>query len=294
LSGICDLDDSVLLGYLIADYEPKYKTISLHNVIDEEIRKTCKEYIRLKSIEMPNIDESNYFVTLPSTTKDAIFLFDKIINYVFINIEHMYIMGDTYVETMKDSVLEELEEENSKLVKQLAQIKESLSQKELEMSKLKGQVKTLQNGVKNDSYSDSLLERLFSQERQITKITNRYNQLVDKYNTLKDELNIEIKDDDAIVKLKEPDRDGKYLFIAHEKASFKNNILEMFPNAIFATSNENVHAESVDMVVIITSHITHPVYYGMKQQCKEKNIPFVHCPFTNTELIKGCMIDYLN
>lgn len=294
MTDICDMDEGVVAGYLTADYEPKYKTFSLHTIIDEEIKKVCKEYIKQRCLEMKDVDESNYFVTLPSSTKDAILIFDKVINYVFIDIEHMCVMGDTYLAAMEKGLLKDTNEDSEKLKEELEETKQKLYAKEAEIAALKGQVRNLEGEIKPDEYADSLLERIFAQERQISKITDKYNNLVEKYDALKSISNADVKNEDDIEAIKELDPNGKYLFIAHEKASFQNNILEVFPNAVFATSNKNVHAGSVDMVVIITSHITHPVYYGMKQQCKEKNIPFVHCPFTNTELIKGCMMDCLN
>ena len=295
MTELFDMDSDLVAGYLMADYEPKYKEFSLHTVVEDEIKKVCKEFIKQRSIEMvDDVDESNYFITLPNSTQDAIWIFDKIINYVFIDIEHMCVMGDTYISVMENGLRDEADKKIDALDDENTNLKATIASKDDEITKLKGQIRALQESAKPDDYAESLLERIFSQDRQITKLMDKYNGLLSKYEKLKETAHVDIKDDESLIPLKEPDRNGKYLFIAHEKASFQNNVLEMFPNAVFATSNENVHAGSVDMVVIITSHITHPVYYGMKQQCKEKNIPFVHCPFTNVELIKGCMMDCLN
>ena len=44
----------------------------------------------------------------------------------------------------------------------------------------------------------------------------------------------------------------------------------------------------------MTTHIDHPTYYGIKADCKNNNIPLIHCNNANVDLIKDTIWNVIN
>ena len=64
------------------------------------------------------------------------------------------------------------------------------------------------------------------------------------------------------------------------------------PNAVFQDQNINI-TSSYDMVIVLTNHISHSSYYYVKEQCKNKGIPMIHSKYSNIELIKALIWNYI-
>lgn len=287
-------NDEILEKYLMNPYWSKKGGLSLETIINDEIRKVCKEFIKHKILEKDNIDLSNYFLTLPSTTKDAIFIFDSVLNYVKVDIENFIKSNTTsdFLKLTRDEILKTLDDENNNLNDTVKKLNDELSLKENNIKNLNSLIS--EKDTKKDDYEELLLEHISTLERQNIKIKEKYNKLLEKYENLKEKTIDTIEDEETFVTFKELDFNEKFLFVASEDISFQQNILNIFPNASFCNSNININSANVYMVIVLTSHIDHSTYYGIKEQCKNKSIPLIHCKFSNIELIKELIWNYIN
>ena len=265
---------------------------TLYDTIDTEICATCKDFIKIKSIRDMSINENNYFLTIPEQPQDILEFLHILFNRVYIDLERILKSEVTsaFLSTVNDEVVKELD--NSLLEEQEKNQEYEVKIKELEQQviQLKDQLSKTDNIIK-DSLKESTEHKL-TLIRQNEKLKNKYNTLLNKYKNLKYEENdiVEIEEEEY----KEVDLDAKYLFVLSEDATFKNVISKTFKNATFASDNSVINPSKVDMVIVITTHISHSIYYGVKKQCKNKNIPLLHCEFSNIELIKDIIWNYIN
>lgn len=271
------------------------KKISLlEDMIEYETKSACKQFIRLKSAELGNIDKSNYFLTQPKTTIEALTIFKMIIDWVYIDLERFFIDNNKVSSNdCKDINLNEYKSKIEELEKQIEEERKNSSDKSFKIKYLEEKIEKREN--KENSDLQRVIENNFELQRKFDKLTRKYNSLAEKYNTLKeqfDEENIEIVEKE--VSLIELNPYGKYLFVLSEESSFMDVIVDAFPNVEFCFENKNISKKGYDMVVCITSHIDHSTYLGIKAQCKTNNIPFVHCKHSNIPLIRQLMSERLN
>lgn len=149
---------------------------------------------------------------------------------------------------------------------------------------------------KDEIYED-LVDKNTELARRELKLKKKYGDLLSKYNDLKSKIGDCSADDSnySTQGFKELDVNGKYLFVADEgRTNIVNNIIETFPNSTVSQDNFNLTAEAVDMVVVLSSLIDHPTYHNIKNQCKVKNIPLIHCSNTNIDIIKSYMTAEIN
>lgn len=79
-------DKTILTDYLC---NPHIDLLfSFGEIIDKEIENVCMDYIRMRCMEMENVDESNYFLTLPENPVHAMFLLDRILDLIKIDIDN--------------------------------------------------------------------------------------------------------------------------------------------------------------------------------------------------------------
>ena len=90
-----------------------------------------------------------------------------------------------------------------------------------------------------------------------------------------------------ILQPKEVDVTKRYAFIIEEESFDKESLLNIFTNSLVISTNSTLNAENTDAVVFITRKISHTLYYNIKNQCKQKRIPYYHCPQQNIEIIKN-------
>ena len=86
------------------------------------------------------------------------------------------------------------------------------------------------------------------------------------------------------------DTEKNYTFVMLKWEDKWNSIKEAFPNAKFCPKNENINANSTDMVIFMTNFLSHDVFYGVREQCRVKGIPFVYCPGMHTDKIKETIL----
>lgn len=296
------IDGDFLEKFLMSAYknEIKNETYSLGYIIESETRLACKEHIRRIVLKSDNIDETNYFLTLPQSVEDAILILDDILNRVKIDIEKLcksQIVNEaikSQTEGFFKGSIERLQKENNSLNQEIEKLNNIIQTKENDIKNLNTKLSTINE--KNNEYIDILLSNIRKLERQNTKIKGKYERLLDKYKALKENSINDVEDieNDIVQEFNELDLNGKYLFIAYNDITFQNTILQTFTNATFSDTNANINSSSTDMVIVLTAHIDHSVYYGIKEQCKTKNIPLIHCNFSNVELIKELMFDAIN
>ncbi len=77
------------------------------------------------------------------------------------------------------------------------------------------------------------------------------------------------------------------MFVISAWSNLISEIQKEFPNSTFIESNQNINADATDMVILMTKRVAHSVYHGIKKQCKDKNIPVLHCDKLNVKEIKG-------
>ena len=288
-----DYEKKVLTNYLGL---PHYNSnLSFENIVNTEIEKVCKDFIRFRCSEMDNIDESNYFLTLPEDIIYAILLFDQIINYIKVDVDNICFSSDSKElrKILKQKTVKVLRDSNEEFSNRIEELEKELAENKRTIEILNNRIKS--KSTEKNNNTELIKEQNSALIRQNDKIKEKYNQLLHKYEELKVKTS-EIIIDSEILKeeMKELDINGKYLFICYEDVTFKRVILDEFPNSDFCDSNININASSVDLVIVLTEHINHSTYYAMKEQCKSKNIPLVHCRFSNLELIKELMWNTLN
>lgn len=287
-----DLNEELLEDYLDNPYKKTKRYPSLEEVIDKEIIKACKDYIRMKTLEMEDVTESNYFKTLPSTISDAVYIFDMVINYVRVDIDNLCAskVRKRSCEKFVDKEIDKIIDEKELLANRIKELEKEASYNENVMKSLREKLKEKDQSKKSEIKID---EESIQIKRQYGKLEEKYNRLLEKYVTLKNrELNEEDEEDDEKDIDKDIKLDGRYLFVAYDDITFKNNIINVFGNGKWYESNADINAATVDLVVVLTDHIDHATYYEVKNQCKSKGVPFLHCKYTNVELIKDLIRNY--
>ena len=266
------------------------------NVFSQELKNVCKEYIRWKSVSMKNVEFSNYFITLPNTMSDCVYLLNKLVNSMRIDIERFATsnFGNAYQTLFDNGTMNLLSEYKNNAVNS----ENKVTKLELENIELRKTIESLKNEVHEKTLNQEELAEQFKVQNVIlknqnSKICNKYNSLFDKYTKLKEQMKIEDRTIETFVELKELDFDGKYLFVVLDDVTFKDKIKENFKNALFSENNIELN-DTYDMVIIMTEHISHSTYYSIKAQCKNKKIPYIHCGFSNIDLIKELMWNEIN
>lgn len=265
----------------------------MSSIIDDEFIETSKDFIKRKALINENISEHNYFLTLPETNEDIVQFIHILFNRIYIDIERIIKskITDEYLHVVSDNMILTLDKENETLKKDIEQLNKKISSLEYKNKSLQAKIdnndKILKEKVNEINEDKSFLER------QNNKLKNKYDDIVHKYNILKDSVdNPDIIEE--VHKYKEVDLNLRYLFVISEEATFMNVISDTFKNATFVTESKSINENKIDMVISITTHIDHSTYYSIKNQCKTKNIPFLHCTFSNVDLIKETIWEYIN
>lgn len=85
--------------------------------------------------------------------------------------------------------------------------------------------------------------------------------------------------------------DKKLCFIFNQWNDKHNEILREFPNASVKTTHKAISSD-VDLVIAMTTNMSHHLYYGVRSVCEKKDIPLIHCNNTNITKIKQTINDY--
>ena len=258
-----------------------------------ELRSACKEFIRKKSALNSNVDKSSYFSTLPKNQIELLEIVQNTLNWTTIDIERSIRsdFSEALVSSKKDEFVNELTDKISNL-------QNELKEKALELQEMKNVVIGLsakvsvsnQKCVECTSDKNEYIEAL---KRENQKLKARYNDLFDKYKSAYGEAMTQNDDIGESLTLPELDTSKRYLFVVGEEITFQSKLSEAFPNSSFTSKIQSISQMDIECVIAITSCIDHSVYYGMKNQCKSQNVPFIHCEHSNVELIKQLLLNAL-
>ena len=197
----------------------------------------------------------------------------------------------------RDKKIKTLLEENKRLRKENeAQRKALSSVSEQFLSEEADEENEEDNEAEKAAYEE-LLNRNFELSRKEAKTKRLYNSLLEKHKNLLDLLGEPEMEEKPLTEseTKSLDMNGRYIFVADERrTTFVSNITKMFPNAEVTQGAMDFSAEAIDMVVFMTEMIHHSAYEKIKNICKAKNIPNIHCPFKNPEMIKSLMEQYVD
>ena len=131
-------------------------------------------------------------------------------------------------------------------------------------------------------------EHLKAKDREISKLEKQIQQLQNKIDKLTNSSDNKIAKSSKQIedKKKECDTTLPYMFAMCEwSTQFEQQLLDMFPNATIIYSSSDFNTNT-NLVIFLTSHIKHNMYYKVKSMCKNANIPILHFASSNLELLK--------
>lgn len=253
--------------------------LTFKDIIAKEIKKVSINWIRARSILTDDtVDKSFYAGTLPDKPEYAMPILSSILGAILVDVEYLFcdeVQKSTQKENKKIEALKVKQKELTSKIRSLTTLN---ARQERELLSLKS------NLTDGDSPYLSEIEEL---TRQNSKLQTRLDKILSKYETLKQQVQQDVEEDVEPETVKSVDLNGRYLFIVSNHTTFRKKVVETFPNARFCNASSEVpDLSNIDMVIVITSHIDHPTYNFIKKKCKDQNIPWVHCDYTNVELIK--------
>ena len=289
------------VGYLklvidsFRDFKEKYE---ITQIVEKEFRKALLLYINKQYALDEDIDKTTYFKTLPINIIDILDIINNTINWSVIDVERV-VSADS-----KDKELEELtDDETRTTMKENEDLKKMLKKRDEEIEHANLQIKAL-----NKQLSEKEQERvndiksLMNENKSLCKKSADLQKLADSLSKKCDELTKAERTEDFIFakELEEENKNskvfkdandldvnGKYAFIiSYPTQNFINRIKEFFPNSSVITDIVSLNPKNIDAVVAFSSCVTHSLYLGLKAQCKNRNIPFLHCKNMNIELAK--------
>ena len=252
----------------------------------------------MKSELNHDIDNTNYFVTIPKTLEECALFFIDVINGVHLSLEHLFSSNtaQAMTEFVSDEATKEIYDDIEKMKDDVKLLHDLVDKKEIIISSLKRKISSLEKQLKEQAKHKQvqhyeIMEHNFQLSRKNQKLKEKYQKLLNKKLDTENKEQSDISESTEIIK--DLDLNGKYLFIGFDKNGFQEQVLKHLPYARFQDTNADIHS-STDMVVMLTKHITHPTCLGVKEQCKNKGIPLVYCKHSNVELIKDLMWNHIN
>lgn len=196
--------------------------------------------------------------------------------------------------------VKEAEEQVSQVEEKLALYRKSF----LKIGKTDKEIKEMTEGASANSQDDKMLKADYDasvaeMERQITKLREKLEKSVSENRELLDELKLISPDEtyEAELKtdIKEIDYNKRYVFVLQTRQTLELEkvLYETFPNCV-VTDNTNTINGGCDLAVLFTKWISHSLYSGAKRICRDNKIEFVHCPYSNIEMVKQVIWTYYN
>ena len=257
------------------------------NIFNNTFNTLFLRFIKLKSCK-PNINLDNYVTFTKFETDDEmlLFLFDLYAlckadaESVFSKILAIYSCKD-----MVKDAYEHIESSRQKADENLRKAFTSLEQADDEINELNSTINSQASEIAGLKKSKKDLEKNYLSQiadltKQIKDLNKDKQDLQDKYDDLNSYTSLienENIDDNEDVEI---DTSKHYIFVSSkgtENYSTIRTIQETFPNSIVKFGNFNVPADSTDAVIFLTFYLEHSIYYDLKNQCKGKNIPIIHC-----------------
>ena len=259
------------------------------------------DYIH-KQISMNyTINEDNYVTYLkPQDKTDLLPLLIDINDAVITEAEGIF--SEMCIPTINSEALKILKENRkilerneseaiNKCQKALDEANNSIKKFETENKALQDKVAQLEKINRDQAKEDKntiyeLNKEIKSLKKQLEEANAKYDESNEYFSLVEQSLNESQEDDDADVEI---DTTKRYIFVSSKSRdgyALNNNLLKEFPNSEIKYGTFNVQANSTDLVVVLTSYVKHCTYYGIKEQCKNKGIPMIHCYKRSVNSIK--------
>jgi len=252
---------------------------------------------RLKHIHIINLvtknDDSliNNYTTREISKMDLNFILEAYANDLFVSIEYWIIeQVINNRQVMSRSQLEEIQQQIGVVLEANKELTEELNimkKKEKQFSPLLDRYR--QEALNGTSKQQKMYnEHLAEKNREIKALNKQIQALKDKLTELSsnevldDTFNNILEDE-----IYECDTKLPYVFVMAEwSKDFENNLLEEFDNSVIMHASDKLPINT-KLVIFVTSHLKHNMYYKMKSVCTNCGVPYIHCASTNLDIIKN-------
>jgi len=252
---------------------------------------------RLKHIHIINLvtknDDSliNNYTTREISKMDLNFILEAYANDLFVSIEYWIIeQVINNRQVMSRSQLEEIQQQIGVVLEANKELTEELNimkKKEKQFSPLLDRYR--QEALNGTSKQQKMYnEHLAEKNREIKALNKQIQVLKDKLaelssnEVLDDTFNNILEDE-----IYECDTKLPYVFVMAEwSKDFENNLLEEFDNSVIMHASDKLPINT-KLVIFVTSHLKHNMYYKMKSVCTNCGVPYIHCASTNLDIIKN-------
>lgn len=281
-------------------FDGKY---SFGDIIELHLKNLCKKHIALNCAKHNNlvkteIDETTFIVkTLPLTIEQSLQMLMDLVGLISDDLCHLYVK-----ERNEQRIKEEIKSRHTKQTEELKKYKEDREAFEADIDELVTENKLLEEALESQTQkSEAAYRDLLESNRELAKkeakARRNYNSLLEKYQRLLDAVGEPEAEETPYTEteVKKLDVNKRYVFIAdNTKSTFCSNITKAFPNSTITIDPIKLSADTTDMVIAITEMVNHSSYIPLKVQCKNKGIPFIHCPYKNIDMIKQVMEAQIN
>jgi len=266
----------------------------VYGLFDDIFPKVIIEYLSYNVAKNPTINEVNYIrETLPLSETDMLRLLNQFFMYFVIEFEHLAFFTNVYEKHLKTGVLELFKDYTSTLTKN-EELNTELTKYKMILENLNEELKITKS--KNKQVINEYTQELRNENYQLNKENEKLRKEIEKLKEINKEQSSKIcekveEENEEIntVNLEEL----KLLFIISDRCTFLNELQTTFPNAKITFKNYEAMIPNVDYVVVFTSYLNHPTYYGIKELCKQMNIKLIHCNHSNMDKIKEIIIENL-
>lgn len=293
---------STFLSYLIRpDLSDVIGIPSFSELFNAVFDNVFYDYIHERISMDSTINEDNYVTYLKPTDKtDLLPLLIDVNDAVVTEAEGIFAeMCIPAVNSKASKILKEnrkiLERNESEVIdkcqKALDEANNSTKKLETENKALQDKVAQLEKVNRDLAKEDKntiyeLNKEIKSLKKQLEEANAKYDESNEYFSLVEQALNEPQEDDDADVEI---DTTKRYIFVSSKSRdgyALNNNLLKEFPNSEIKYGTFNVQANSTDLVVVLTSYVKHCTYYGIKEQCRSKGVPMIHCYKRSVNSIK--------
>ena len=278
------LTSKFLKNYLLGTTKKVTKGYEVHNIIEREFVLTCLDWIA-EEILISNISESNIMVLVPKDPNMQDLFVKRLMIRVMVSVERFvrnesakkfFAVTEKGAERDNIKLIGSLREENDKLQKEI-------KNQEYIIGELKRKLE--KSNSSKDTEMDELCKENLERARKIQKLERKIEELEVKLNTTQNKQSTTSINKEEII-IPEVDTNKRYIFVCAEWSNFENELKNNFPQCEIITNFASIKNMKIDLVVFFSNHISHKLYYGIKKQCKDYNIPYIHCNSTNIDSLK--------
>lgn len=248
-------------------------------IIDMLVEQNLKENIKQVNYTtyMPSlIEQTELYVNIITRLAYDVesLVCEDVMEAVFIDYKNRLIDEITDVEKYK-----KMQEELEKIQKRFEFMQREKEQAQKSITALKSEMK-----AKQEKYESKLTEK----DQKIRSLEQKMKSITEKYDRLKSSFSEESYEEETEQQISPNDCDvtKKYKFIMSPWPLVEGQLKDNFPNMTVVPGMEVIMKETTDLVIFMTSHMSHKFYKGIKNQCQDKEIPYIHFKSTNMDKLK--------